>query len=44
MKTNINTRNPNKFYLFHHDNEHDTEDCYALKKEIKILIFNGYLQ
>jgi hypothetical protein len=33
MKSSINTRNPDKFYLFHHDNMHDIEEEDALKKD-----------
>lgn len=29
---------PNKFYLFHRDNNHDTKDCYALKKIENIIV------
>jgi hypothetical protein len=33
MKSEVNTRNPNKFYFFHHDHEHDTKECHVLKKK-----------
>jgi hypothetical protein len=33
-----------KFYMFHRDNEHDIEQCFALKKEIEQLIAKGYIQ
>jgi len=32
------------FYMFHWDNEHDIEQCFALKKEIEQLIAKGYIQ
>jgi hypothetical protein len=32
MKSDMNTRNSNKFYHFYHDNDHDTDVCHALKK------------
>jgi hypothetical protein len=38
MKSDMNTRNSNKFYHFYHDNDHDTDVCHALKKEIDCLI------
>jgi hypothetical protein len=43
MKGGSNTRNPNKFNHFHHDYEHDIEECLELKKEIERLISEGYL-
>ncbi|KAL0402737.1 UNVERIFIED_CONTAM: hypothetical protein Slati_4303600 [Sesamum latifolium] len=33
-----------KFYLFHNDYSHTTEECRHLKNEIERLIQNGYLQ
>jgi len=30
--------------MFHWDNEHDIEQCFALKKEIEQLIAKGYIQ
>jgi hypothetical protein len=44
MKSGSNTRNPNKFCLFHHDHEHDIEKCHALVKELERLISKRYLQ
>jgi hypothetical protein len=35
-------KNPNKFYLFHRDNKHDTKGCHVLKN-IERLIATGYL-
>jgi hypothetical protein len=43
MKGNANTRNPNKFCRFYHDNKYDTKECRVVKKEIKWLIGKGYL-
>ncbi|XP_042509101.1 uncharacterized protein LOC122084726 [Macadamia integrifolia] len=36
-------RNPNKYYRYHKDHRHDTEDCKALKRGIDELIKAGYL-
>jgi hypothetical protein len=33
MKHGANTKNFDKFCLFHHDIEHDIEDYYVMKKE-----------
>lgn len=30
-------------YHFHHEHGYDIEDCLALKKEIEVLIWQGYL-
>ena len=38
MKSDTSTWNPNKFCLFHHQNDHDIEDCYALKKIEKLIV------
>ncbi|XP_043701051.1 uncharacterized protein LOC122651641 [Telopea speciosissima] len=38
------SRNPNKYYQFHKDIDHDTEDCYQLKREIEELIKVGHLK
>ncbi|XP_043714586.1 uncharacterized protein LOC122662947 [Telopea speciosissima] len=37
-------RNPNKYCLFHKDTDHNTEDCYQLKREIEELIKVGHLK
>jgi hypothetical protein len=36
MKSNPNMWKPYKFYLIHHNNNYDTKDYYALKKDRKI--------
>ena len=38
MKSGSNTKNSHKFYLFNHDNRHDTKEYHALKKDIKYLL------
>ena len=38
MRTHPEKRNPNKFYLYHYDHGHDTEECIQLRDEIKELI------
>ncbi|XP_043699938.1 uncharacterized protein LOC122650600 [Telopea speciosissima] len=35
-------RNPRKYYRFHRDTRHDTEDCKQLKREIENLIWDGH--
>ena len=37
-------RNQNKYYRYHRDIGHTTEECIALKDEIEKLIQKGYLQ
>ena len=37
-------RNCNKYYKYHQDYEHDTEECFKLKKEIEALIRRGQLK
>jgi len=44
MKSGINTKNPKKFYHYHCVHSHDTKECHAIEKKIKILIFIGHLQ
>jgi hypothetical protein len=39
MKGGSNKKNFNKLSRFHYDYEHDIEEYYKLKKEIKRLIF-----
>ncbi|XP_057950945.1 uncharacterized protein LOC131145773 [Malania oleifera] len=43
MQTPLHKRNMSKFYAFHRDHGHDTEECIQLKKEIEALIRRGYL-
>ena len=38
MRTHPGKHNPNKFYLFHRDHGHDTEECIQLQDEIEELI------
>ena len=38
------SRNTNRFYKFHDDYGHDTEDCFELKREIERLIEIGALR
>jgi hypothetical protein len=37
-KWQSNTRKFNEFCIFQHDNEHDTEECHTLNKEVERLI------
>jgi hypothetical protein len=43
LKPSSNTLTSKKYCLFHKDRGYDTKDCYVLKKEIEMLIANGYL-
>ena len=38
MKGDPNKRNKNKYYHFHRDHRHDTDECYDLKQQIENLI------
>jgi hypothetical protein len=38
MKKDTNKRDMTKFYRFHGDYGHDTNECYNLKREIELLI------
>ena len=38
MKGNPSNRNKSKYYSFHWDYEHDTNECYNLKQQIEVLI------
>lgn len=44
IKSGLNTKNPNKFYIFYHDHRHDTEKCHPLTKKLERLISKGCLQ
>ncbi|XP_010275029.1 PREDICTED: uncharacterized protein LOC104610215 [Nelumbo nucifera] len=44
MRGDPNNRNPNKYFHFHKDVGHDTENCRNLKNEIEDLIKRGYLR
>ena len=38
MKGDPNKCNRNKYYCFHRDHEHDTDECFDLKQQIENLI------
>ena len=44
MKGDPNKRFRDKYYYFHHDYGHDTDDCYDLKQQIEAFIKQGKLQ
>ena len=44
MKSNLATRDNTRYYEFHRDYGHRTDDCLQLRKEIEHLIQRGYLQ
>ena len=44
MKGDPNKRNKNKYYRFHRDHGHDTNECYDLKQQIENLIRQGKLR
>ncbi|KAL0298730.1 UNVERIFIED_CONTAM: hypothetical protein Sradi_6532800 [Sesamum radiatum] len=44
MKHNPKRLKSDKYYSFHKDRGHNTEDCYHLKNEIEKLIQRGYLK
>ena len=44
MKGDPNKRNQNKYYRFHRDHGHDTDDCFDLKQQIENLIRQGKLR
>lgn len=44
MKVTPYTCTFNKYYMFHQGRRHDTEQCYALNKEIERLITKYYIQ
>ncbi|GFZ10874.1 hypothetical protein Acr_22g0002720 [Actinidia rufa] len=44
IKTDPQKRNRNKYYEFHRDHGHNTEDCFQLKEQIADLIKRGYLR
>ena len=43
MKTNPTKRDITKYFKFHRDHGHRTDDCIQLKKEIEFLIRHGHL-
>ena len=44
MKSDPTTRDNSKYYEFHRDYGHRTDDCIQLKREIEYLIRRGYLR
>ena len=44
MRGDPNKRNRNKYYRFHKDHGHDTDECYNLKQHIENLIRQGKLR
>ncbi|KAL0461346.1 UNVERIFIED_CONTAM: hypothetical protein Slati_0022200 [Sesamum latifolium] len=44
MKDNSKRLKSDKYYCFHRDRGHTTEECYHLKNEIETLIQYGYLK
>ena len=44
MKGDPNKRNRNKYWCFHRDHGHDTDECFDLKQQIKNLIRQGKLR
>ena len=44
MKTDPAKRDMTKYYNFHRDHWHQTNDCIQLKKEIEFLIWRGHLR
>ena len=44
MKGDPNKRNRNKYYRFHRDHGHDTDECFNLKQQIENLIRQGKLR
>ncbi|XP_043714985.1 uncharacterized protein LOC122663372 [Telopea speciosissima] len=44
MFSRLEDKNKNKFYKFHKDVSHDTEDCRQLKREIEDVIQKGHLR
>ncbi|XP_064944588.1 uncharacterized protein LOC135627571 [Musa acuminata AAA Group] len=43
MKAPRELRDRSKYYLFHRDYEHDTEECHDLKNQIEELICRGHM-
>jgi hypothetical protein len=44
LKPNLSLKFFKKFCQFHREKGHDTENCYALKKEVERLLAQGYLK
>ena len=43
LKSPLERRNQSKYYRYHKDHSHDTEDCFKLKVTIEKLIKRGHL-
>ena len=43
MRTKPNKHDRNKFYEYHNDHGHSTEDCMVLKREIESFVNSGGL-
>ena len=43
IKEDHSKRDPSKFYRYHRDIDHDTNECFDLKEEIEDLIRKGHL-
>ena len=44
MKGDPSKQNKSKYYHFHRDHGHDTDECYDLKQQIETLIKQGKLK
>lgn len=44
IKTTLNQRDRSKYYRYHRDHCHNTNDCFDLEEEIKSLIQGAYLK
>ena len=44
MKTSDKRRDNSKYYRYHKDHDHETDDCWKLKEEIEKLIQRGQLR
>ena len=44
MKGDPSKRNKSKYYRFHRDHGHNTDECYELKQQIESLINQGELK
>ena len=44
IKGPSNIKDMFKYYRYHHENRHETNDCQALKDEVERLIRHGHLR